>query len=83
MEGACLMGETHGSYIDHKAAKKILEVLSGLLDVEIDTTKLEKKAKESEEVMRKLDEESRKGESPVPGMPMQQPRRPETLTYIR
>lgn len=83
IDGACLMGETHGSYIDHKAAKRIIEVLNGLLGTSIDTAKLEKKARESEEVMKKLEEEARKGEAPIPGVPMQPPRKPETLTYIR
>jgi len=83
MEGACLMGETHGSYIDHKAAKCIIEVLNSLLQLSIDTTKLEKKVKESEEVIKKLEEEARKGEAPVPNIPVQPPQKPETLTYIR
>lgn len=83
MRGACLMGETHGSYIDHRAAKRIIEVLNGMLGLSVDTAKLEKKAKESEEVMKKLEAEARKGETPVPRMPIQPPRKPETLTYIR
>jgi hypothetical protein len=82
MNGICIMGETHGNYIDHKAAKKVIETLSSILGIKINTDKLEKKAKESEEMIRKIEEESRKGEAPVSGM-MELPKKPEDLSYIR
>ncbi len=82
MNGICIMGETHGNYIDHKAAQKIIEVLSSLLGFKISTDKLEKKAKESEDLIKKMEEESRKGEAPVSGM-LEMPKKPEELSYIR
>jgi len=82
MKGACLMGETHGSYIDHRAAKEVLEVLSKILDIHIDVTKLEKKAKESEEIIKKIEEETKKAEAPISGIPIS-PKKPDELTYIR
>ena len=81
MEGICLMGETHGNYIDHKAAKKSIEVLSSITGIKISTDKLEKKAKESEELIKRIEEESRKGEAPVGVMEL--PKKPEELSYIR
>lgn len=79
MEGICLMGETHGAYVDHKAAQKVLEVLSKALGVPIDTTKIAQKAKESEEVIRRIEEARRKAERPV----VPTPERPTEITYIR
>ena len=46
--GACLMGETSGFYMDPLSAKAVLGVLSSLLNVEIDVTKLSKRAKAAE-----------------------------------
>ncbi len=48
IEAACLMGETHGQIIDAKSAEAVLRVLTKILGVEIDMTKLDKKAKETE-----------------------------------
>ncbi|MBI5051432.1 proteasome assembly chaperone family protein [Candidatus Micrarchaeota archaeon] len=60
LEGACLMGETHGGYVDVSSAKNIVVLLSKLLDFKIDTTKLENKAKEGEKVVKKIEEELQK-----------------------
>jgi hypothetical protein len=46
--GICLMGETSGYYLDPNSAKAVLEVLCSLLNLEIDMTKLSKKAKATE-----------------------------------
>ena len=46
--GVCLMGETSGFYMDPLSAKAVLQALAGLLNVEIDTTKLTKRAKATE-----------------------------------
>ncbi|MBI2079880.1 proteasome assembly chaperone family protein [Candidatus Micrarchaeota archaeon] len=60
IRGACLMGETHGGYVDVTAAKNIVVMLSKLLEFKIDTTKLENKAKEGEKVLKKIEEELQK-----------------------
>jgi len=80
MNGICLMGETHGNYIDHKSAQKVIEVLSSIVGVKINTEKLGKKAKESEGMIKKLEEELSKGEM---ASPMEMPKKREDLSYIR
>ncbi|VVC71929.1 PAC2 family protein [uncultured archaeon] len=60
MTGACLMGETHGGYVDAKSAQAVLEVLSKILDFKIDTKKLELRAKESEKFMKRIEKEAAK-----------------------
>lgn len=46
--GVCLMGETSGFYMDPLSAKKVLDVLTALINIEIDTKKLKKRAKDTE-----------------------------------
>lgn len=64
MEGVCLMGETPGYLVDPKSAKAVLDVLSKVLNIKIDMTKLEIKAREIEAIaqqLRILEEGLRKG----------------------
>jgi uncharacterized protein (TIGR00162 family) len=79
MRGACLMGETHGSYVDAKSAQSVLEVLSKILGCSIDVGKLTERAKETERFMKKMEKEQEKqrkmGEAMQGGM--------ETQSYIR
>lgn len=77
MNGICLMGETHGTYIDHKAAQKVIEVLSLITGIKVDVSKLNEKAKESEVVIKKLEEEISQSQ-----VPMQVPKKSE-ISYIR
>jgi len=60
MQGACLMGETHGGYVDAKCAQSVLKALGTVLDVKINLSKLEERAKESEKFMRKMEKEAEK-----------------------
>jgi len=60
MHGACLMGETHGGYVDAKSAQAVLEVLAKILDIKVDMTKLEERAKESEKFMKRITKETEK-----------------------
>jgi len=60
IKGACLMGETHGGYVDVKAANEMVELLARLLGFVIDTKKLETKAKEGEKILKKIEEEVQK-----------------------
>ncbi len=54
IEAVCLMGETSGYFIDPNAARKLLMVLSQLLDLELDLSKLEEKADQIERITTKL-----------------------------
>lgn len=52
----CLMGETSGYFVDPKAAQAVLEVLAKRLNVEIDFTELEDRAKQIDILTSKLRE---------------------------
>jgi len=78
--GVCFMGETHGSYIDHRSAQKVLEIVAKFLGIKIDTTRLIEKAKESEKIIRKIEDETKKAKQE---MQPSEPTRPSELTYIR
>ncbi len=69
MEGACLMGETSGYFVDPRSAEAVLKVLGRVLGIEIDFTALEAKAKEIDRIAQKIHEaEQRTGEpTPTPG----------------
>lgn len=54
MEAVSLLGETHGSYPDAKAAKSVLRSLSGLLKFDIDLSELDDIAEELEEKKEKF-----------------------------
>jgi uncharacterized protein (TIGR00162 family) len=53
INGACLMGETHGQIIDARSAKSVLEVLQKLLKVNIKLNELESRAKKTEKLIEK------------------------------
>jgi uncharacterized protein len=54
LEGACLLGETSGYVVDAGASKAVLELLSKVVDLPIDTSKLEEKAEETQKVISQL-----------------------------
>jgi len=54
MEGACLLGETSGYVVDAGASKAVLELLSRVVGIPIDTSKLEEKAEETRRVISQL-----------------------------
>jgi len=60
VDGVCLMGETHGSYVDAPAAKQIVQILSKYLGLKINIKKLDKRAKESQKILKKVQEEVKK-----------------------
>jgi len=60
LDGTCLMGETHGSYVDAPAAKQIVQILSKYLSIRISLKKIDKRAKESQEILKKVQEEVQK-----------------------
>ncbi len=60
VDGACIMGETHGSYVDTEAAKEIVILLSKYLGMPINIKKLQERAKESQKILKKVQEEVQK-----------------------
>ncbi|MCK5628238.1 PAC2 family protein [Candidatus Bathyarchaeota archaeon] len=67
LEGACLLGETHGyqtatgRYLsDAKAAKAVLNLLASFLDLKLDMDPLEKQAQQTDEVIAKMAEVERR-----------------------
>ncbi len=68
----CLMGETHGNYVDPKAARSVLNVVCDYLNLGVDFSELDKKAKEIENILNNIMKEPEK--PPVPE---------EKLPYIR
>ncbi len=60
IEGACIMGETHGSYIDTAAARQIVVILSKYLGIPVSIRRLDERAKETEEMLRKVQDEVQK-----------------------
>jgi len=78
MEGACLMGETSGYFVDPRSAEAILRILTKVLNMTIDFTDLEAKAKEIDQIAQRIhDAEQHASE----GSPSPSPSR-EDLGYI-
>lgn len=74
----CLMGETHGSYPDPKAAKAVLVKLCSILDIKIDTAQLDKQIEEMEKELQEIGEYMRK----IAEMQKPPQEKPEELPYI-
>jgi len=73
-EGICLMGETHGAFVDYNSAKEVLKVLSNILEVKINLENIDKlKAKHEKLVKEELNKLSEIGKSENFG----------SLSYIR
>ncbi len=62
LEGICLMGETSGYLVDPKSAMKVLSVLSALLHITVDDTKLTERAGEMEIAIQRLMEQEKKSD---------------------
>jgi uncharacterized protein len=54
LEGACLLGETSGYVVDAGASKAVLELLSKVVGVPVDTSTLKEKAEETQKVISQL-----------------------------
>ena len=54
LEGACLLGETSGYVVDAGASKAVLELLSKVVGLPVDTSKLKEKADETQKVISQL-----------------------------
>jgi uncharacterized protein (TIGR00162 family) len=56
----CLMGETHGGFVDAVASSKILEFLSSYFETKIDMAEIDKAVKINEDVIKKVETEIKK-----------------------
>jgi hypothetical protein len=54
IDAVCLMGETSGYLVDPMSAANVLGILSKLIDVSVDPTKLNDRASEMEKVIEGL-----------------------------
>jgi uncharacterized protein (TIGR00162 family) len=77
MDGACLMGETPGYFIDADASKAVLEVLLKMIKLEVDIAKLEERAEETRKMITKAQQMEREMSERVNMMPGE-----EDLRYI-
>lgn len=83
IKGICLLGETVGFPIipDPKSAEILLKVLIKILNLNIDTTKIEKKVKEMEDFIKKVEEVQRRALGQLL-RPEVKPEKEEKLSYI-
>ena len=56
IQGTCFMGETPGYLVDPKSAKAVLQILMKIVNVKVNLSALEKKAKEIEYIAHQLKE---------------------------
>jgi len=77
LDGSCIMGETHGSYIDTAAAKLIVVLLSKYLGVPVNLKRLNERAKESQKILKKVQEEVQNA------MEQQEEAASRNVSYIR
>jgi uncharacterized protein len=76
MKGMCLLGETSGYVVDAKASKAVLETLLEIIGIKVDMGNLEKRAKDTEMLIRTIEQQmlaGRGGGKPLEG-PQQKPR---------
>lgn len=78
MSGACLMGETHGGYIDAKSAKSVVIALTKILGIKVDLAKFDERVKETEKFMKRMEKEIDKQKGGGEGAA-----RGDDLSYIR
>ncbi|MEM5836572.1 MAG: proteasome assembly chaperone family protein [Candidatus Aenigmatarchaeota archaeon] len=83
MKGVCLLGETVGLPIlpDPKSAEAVLNVLTKILNVEIDVRRLREKVREMEELIKKIDEAQRRTFGQLLRPPEKMPKK-EEVSYI-
>jgi len=85
IKGVCLLGETVGFPLipDPKSAEGVLKVLTKILNISLDTSKLDKKVKEMEEFIKKIQDVERKAMMQMTrGGPEKPGEEKEKLTYI-
>jgi uncharacterized protein (TIGR00162 family) len=69
MHGVCLMGETSGYFVDPRSAEAVLRVLTKILEIDVDFSDLEAKAKEIDRIAQKIHEaEQHPPDAPTPSV---------------
>jgi proteasome assembly chaperone (PAC2) family protein len=82
MKGLCLLGETSGYVVDAKASKAVLETLLKIINVKVNMTNLEKRAKDTETLIQTIEQQmlGAKGGRQIEGQ--QPPQKPRDTGYI-
>lgn len=84
ISGICLLGETVGFPIipDPKCGEEILKILMRILNIKIDTSKLQRKVKEMEKFIKKLENVQSKALGQMMRERVESPEERKKLTYI-
>jgi len=84
IKGVGLLGETVGFPIipDPKSAEGVLKVLTKILNIKLDTSKLDKKVKEMEDFIKKIQDVERRAMMQMMRTPEKPGEEKEKLTYI-
>ncbi|MEM1951257.1 MAG: proteasome assembly chaperone family protein [Candidatus Nitrosocaldus sp.] len=61
IDGVCLLAETSGYVVDAKASQAVLKSLLELVNMSIDMSSLEKRAKDTEMIIKALEQQARRG----------------------
>ncbi len=61
IKGVCLLAETSGYVVDAKASQAVLKSLLELVNISIDMSSLEKRAKDTEMIIKALEQQVRRG----------------------
>ncbi|WP_445474847.1 proteasome assembly chaperone family protein [Methanococcoides methylutens] len=77
MKAACLMGLTSGYLVDPKSAQSLLAILSKLLNIEVEVSELEERAKDMEKIVANLMEAKQQQQGVLRDTPIE-----EDLRYI-
>lgn len=77
--GVCLLGETSGYVVDAKASKAVLEALGKMLDLKLDLASISKKAQDTEQLIKTIEEQMGQRQS-AESLPM--PQQDKKLGYI-
>lgn len=81
IKAACLMGLTSGYLVDPKSAQSLLALLSKILDIEVDVSELEERAKEMEKIVANLMEAKQQQQQQQQGV-LRDTAEDEDLRYI-
>ncbi len=66
LQGACLLGETSGYVVDAAASESVLETLSKVVGIPIDTSKLKEKAAETQKLISQIQSLSEQARESAP-----------------
>jgi uncharacterized protein len=55
--GICMLGETHGMVVDHRAAKAVLQIIVKMLGLKVNMDNLEQRARETERMIERVRKE--------------------------